>query len=152
MAIGERRDPYRQYNFLVEVDGLTRAGFKECYGLDSEQDIVEYREGNDKLAVRQLPGLVRFSNIVLKRGVTDDAELWNWRKNAQDGKVLRKNGSIILLDDTGVEKGRWNFTDAWPVKWVGPQFNATGNEVAIETLEITHEGVDKMSHSQSEKK
>lgn len=152
MAIGERRDPFRQYNFLVEIDGLTRAGFKECYGLNTQQDIVQYREGNEPLRMRQLPGLVKFSNIVLKRGVTDDAELWNWRKSAQDGKVARKNGSVILLDDTGMEKGRWNFVEGWPVKWDGPAFNATGNEVAIETLEITHEGVDKMASQPAEKK
>lgn len=152
MATGERRDPYRQYNFIVEMDGITRAGFKECFGLDSSQDIVNYREGGEKLSVRQLPGLVRYSRIVLMRGITDDPELWNWRKDAQDGKIKRKNGSIVLLDDTGVEKGRWNFTDAWPVKWVGPHFNATGSEVAIETLELTHEGLDKIMQAQAGKK
>ena len=76
---------------------------------------------------------MKYSNITLKRGITDDAELWEWRKKAMDGKVERKNGSIVLLDDTGAEKVRWNFVDGWPTKWTGPSFNATGNEVAIES-------------------
>ncbi len=143
MATGERKDPYRAYNFLVEIDGITRAGFRECSGLDSTQDPIDYREGGEAIHVRKLPGLVKYSNISLKRGITDDAELWEWRKKAIDGKVERKNGSIILLDDTGAEKLRWNFVEGWPTKWTGPTFNATGNEVAIETLEIVHEGVTK---------
>ena len=143
MAVGDRKDPFRSYNFLVEIDGITRAGFRECSGLDSTQDPVEYREGNEPPTARKLPGLVKHSNISLKRGVTDDAQLWEWRKQAIDGKVQRKNGSIILLDESGAEKIRWNFREGWPTKWTGPSFNATGNEVAIETLEITHEGVLK---------
>lgn len=143
MATGERKDPYRSYNFLVEIDGITRAGFRECSGLDSTQDPIDYREGTDPLTTRKLPGLVKYSNISLKSGMTDDAELWEWRKKAMEGKVERKNASIVLLDDTGTEKVRWNFINGWPTKWTGPTFNATGNEVAIETLEIVHEGVSK---------
>ncbi len=143
MPVGDRKDPYRVYNFLVEIDGITRAGFRECSGLDSSQDPVDYREGNDSLTVRKLPGLVKHSNITLKWGMSDDTELWEWRKRAMDGKVQRKNGSIILLDTSGTEVRRWNFREAWPSKWTGPSFNATGNEVAIETLEIVHEGVLK---------
>jgi phage tail-like protein len=141
MATGDRKDPYRSYNFKVEIDGITRAGFRECSGLDSTQDPVVYREGTDPLTERKLPGVVKYSNISLKWGTTDDHELWDWRKQAMDGKVARKNGSIILLDDAGAEKARWNFVNGWPSKWVGPSFNATGNEVAIETLDIVHEGV-----------
>ncbi|MCB9101757.1 MAG: phage tail protein [Anaerolineales bacterium] len=143
MAVGERRDPYRSYNFLVEIDGITRAGFRECSGLDSTQDPIDYREGTDPLTPRKLPGLVKYSNISLKRGITDDAELWEWRQKAMDGKVDRKNGSIVLLNDTGDEVVRWNFREGWPTKWTGPTFNATGTEVAIETLDIVHEGVTK---------
>jgi phage tail-like protein len=143
MPVGDRKDPFRAYNFLVELDGITRAGFRECSGLDSTQDAVDYREGNDPHTARKLPGLVKHSNITLKWGVTDDAQLWAWRKTVIDGKVERKNGSIILLDDTGAEQVRWNFREGWPTKWTGPSFNATGNEVAIESLEIVHEGLVK---------
>ncbi len=142
MATGDRRDPFRSFNFAVEIDGLARAGFRECSGLDASQDPIEYREGTEGLTMRKLPGLNKYSNITLKWGMTDDHELWDWRKKAMTGKVERKNGSIVLLDDTGAEKMRWNFREAWPTKWTGPSFNATGNEVAIETLEIAHEGLD----------
>jgi phage tail-like protein len=142
MPVGDRKDPYRAYNFLVEVDGITRAGFRECSGLDTSQDPIDYREGTDSLTTRRLPGLVKYSNITLKWGITD-TELWDWRQSAMEGKVERKNGSIVLLDDTGAEALRWNFREGWPSKWTGPTFNATSNEVAIETLEIVHEGVLK---------
>ena len=143
MPTGDRKDPYRVYNFLVEVEGVTTAGFRECSGLDTAQDPIEYRNGNEDITVRKLPGLVKYSNITLKWGFTDDAAFWDWRKKAMDGKVERKNGSIILLDDAREEKLRWNFREGWPTKWTGASFNATSNEVAIETLEIAHEGLEK---------
>lgn len=143
MATGSRNDPFRAFNFLVEIDGIARAAFRECSGLDSSQNAIDYREGGEPLRMRKLPGLNTFSNITLKWGITADAEFWEWRKKAADGKVERKNGSIVLLDDSGTEKVRWNFTDAWPSKWTGPTFNATGNEVAIESVEIAHEGLTR---------
>lgn len=145
MPVGDRKDPYLSYNFLVEIDGITRAGFREASGLDSTQDPVEYREGTDAFTPRKLPGLVKYSNISLKWGITDDQELLKWRQSAADGKVERRNGSIVLLNSEGQEKVRWNFRDAWPTKWTGPSFNATGNEVAIETLELAHEGLTLQS-------
>jgi phage tail-like protein len=141
-ATGERKDPFHGYNFKIEVNGVTRAGFREASGLDSAQDPVEYREGTDKLSEQKL-GRKKQSVISLKWGVTDDAELWAWRKKSIDGTIERRNGAIVLCDDTGEEKVRWNFVGGWPTKWTGPTFNATGNEVAIETLEIAHEGVTK---------
>jgi phage tail-like protein len=143
MATGDRKDPFRSFNFLLEIGGIARAGFRECSGLDSSQDPIEYREGNEGLTARKLPGLNKYSNLTLKRGVTDDSDLWNWRKSAMDGTVVRQSGSVVLLDEKGEEKVRWNFREGWPTKWTGPSFNATGNEVAIETLDIAHEGLTK---------
>lgn len=143
MPVGDRTDPYRSYNFLVEIDGITRAGFQECSGLDTSQDPIDYREGIDPLTTRKLPGLVTYSNISLKWGITDDSELWDWRNDVMQGSVKAKNGSIVLMDDTGEEKLRWNFTNGWPTKWTGPTFNSTGSDVAVETLEIAHEGIAK---------
>ena len=144
MPTGERKDPFRGYNFRLEIDGITRNGFRECSGLDASSDAIDYREGTDKAySSRKLPGMTKYSNITLKWGITDDAQLWDWRKKVIDGKCEPKNGSIILMNESGEEKLRWNFTHAWPTKWTGPSFNATGNEVAIETLEIVHEGVTK---------
>jgi phage tail-like protein len=132
-------DPYRGYRFRVELDGVERAGFQECSGLDFSQDPIEYREGVDPLYVRKLPGLTKYSNITLKWGISKDGELWEWRDEALKGTIKRKNGSIILVDDEGKDVNRWNFQAGWPAKWTGPSFNATGNEVAVETLEIAHE-------------
>jgi len=143
MAVGDRNDPYGGYNFLVEIDGITRAGFRECSGLDTSQDAGEYREGTDPLTVRKLPGLIKYSNISLKRGIADDAELWQWRKTVMDGKVERKNMSIVLMDDAREEKLRWNLKNCWPTKWEGPSLNATSSDVAVESLEIAHEGLVK---------
>lgn len=143
MPTGVRQDPYRSHNFLVEIDGITRAGFRECTGLETRQAPIEYREGSDSTTVHKLPGLVTYANITLRWGITDDPSFWQWRLSAMEGDVQRKNGSIVLLDESGQEKLRWNFREGWPSAWVGPTFNATGNEVAIEAVEIAHEGVAK---------
>ncbi|MGB7922511.1 MAG: phage tail protein [Pyrinomonadaceae bacterium] len=143
MPTGARVDPYRSFNFLVEIDGITQAGFQEVSGLDASTDSTDYREGSDPNHVRKLTGLNKYSAITLKRGITDSDELWKWRATAIDGKTQRKNGSIILLDEAGQEKLRWNFFNAWPSKWTGPSFNSTSTAVAVETLEITHEEVKK---------
>lgn len=138
-----RVDPYRGFNFLVEMDGITQAGFQECGGLDTSTDPVDYRQGDDPNHVRKLSGLNKYSPITLKRGITDSDELWKWRATVMDGKTERKNGSIVLLDEKGQEKLRWNFVNAWPSKWTGPAFNSTGNSVAVESLELTHEEIKK---------
>jgi phage tail-like protein len=145
-STGARRDPYRGFKFRVQVDGIQRAGFREVSGLDSATDAVDYREGDDKLmTISKLSGLKKFANITFKRGITDDLDLWKWRKQVMDGKIkdARKNGSIVLMDDEGNDVAQWDFREAWPTKWTGPTFNATANEVAIDTLEITHEGLDR---------
>ena len=137
-------DPYHGYNFLVEIDGITRAGFREVSGLDATQDPVEYREGNEKsLTVRKLPGLNKFSNVSLQWGISTDDDLWKWRAAAMNGDIQRKNGSIVLLNENREEKVRWNFREGWPSKWTGPTFNATSDEIAIESLEIAHEGITR---------
>jgi len=142
-ATADRKDPYRGYKFLIELGGNIRAGFREASGLDASQDPIEYREGDQSLTVRKLPGLNKYANVTLKRGVTDDVDLCEWRKKCIDGTVERRPFSIVLLDDTATEKARWEFAEGWPTKWTGPSFNATANEVAIETLEIAHEGFVK---------
>ena len=143
MPTGTRVDPYKGFNFRVELDGIEEGGFQEVSGLDASTDPQDYREGTDPNHVRKLAGLNKYSAITLKRGITTSDELWKWRLSVIDGKPQRKNGSIILFDDTGAEALRWNFIEAWPSKWTGPSFNSTSSAVAVETLEITHERVDK---------
>jgi phage tail-like protein len=141
---GKIVDPYRNFNFLVEIDGIAQGNFSECSGLDATTEPVEYREGGDNTTVRKLPGKTTYSDIVLKRGLTADPELWNWRKQIIQGKVERKNGSIVVFDLANAkEVARWNFVRGWPTKWEGPSFDAKGNDIAIETLTIAHEGVER---------
>ncbi len=138
-----RVDPYKNFTFLVEIDGITQAGFQECSGLDSTTDPIEYREGGDNTTVRKLPGKTTYSDITLKWGLTDSRELWDWRKTIVNGRVERKNCSIIVLDTEGSEVVRWNFFDAWPSKWEGPSFDAKANDIAVESLTIVHEGLER---------
>ena len=138
-----RKDPYFGYNFAVELDGITRMGFKGATGLDSSTTATKYREGTDPtLAQRQLPGLLSHSAITLTRGITNDRALWDWRDDIAKGKATRHDISIIMRDDLGEEQIRWNIRNAFPSKWSGPGFDATSDAVAIETLELTHEGVE----------
>jgi len=142
MAVGERTDPYRAFNFRIEIDGLSVGSFSECSGLSSEGDTVDYREGTDiPLTVRKLVGLRTYTNITLKRGYTQNTELWDWQSNIVNGVPDRRNGSIILMDEERNDVMRWNFENAWVNKIEGPSFNASANEVAIESVEIVHEGL-----------
>jgi phage tail-like protein len=143
VAPPKRDDPYKAFNFRVEIEGIARAAFSEVGGLESETAVIEYRVGGEPNTVRKLPGLTKYANIVLRHGITQDAELWNWRKTVVQGKVDRRNGSVILLEDDGTEVVRWNFFEGWISKWEGPALSAKGNEVAIETIEIAHEGLER---------
>jgi phage tail-like protein len=140
MATGDIPDAYGNYNFLVEIDGIARAGFQECSGFDSTVDVIEHREGGDNMTPRKLPGMTKFSNIQLKWGMTDDRELYDWHRRVIDGDIERKNGSIVLLNRKREEVARWNFVRAWPTKWDGPNLTAEGNDVSIEMIELAHEG------------
>ncbi len=141
---GVRVDPFGNFNFLVEIDGIAQASFTECSGLDSTVEAIEYREGGDNRRARKLPGKTSHSDITLKRGLTASTELWDWHKAIIQGKIQRKNGSIVIYDlDNVKEVGRWNFVNGWPSKWEGPSLNATGNEVAVETLVLAHEGLER---------
>jgi phage tail-like protein len=142
MPTAARVDPYSSFLFRVEIDGITQAHFRECTGLGSSIEVTENPEGG-KGQVSKLPGRIRYPNIVLKWGLTDSAELYDWHQSALTGTVQRKNGSIVQLDFQGTEKARWNFVEAWPAKWDGPTFNAGGSDLSVQTLEIAHEGVQQ---------
>ena len=142
MPTGKRNDPFAAFNFTVEIEEVTVAGFSEVTGLDFETDVIDYRTGNEENRVRKLPGLKKFTNIVLSRGFTDSRELWEWRKKVMDGKTDRKSGSIVLHNEAREPVLRWNFREAWPSKWHGPAMKASGNEVAIEKMEICVEGIE----------
>ena len=136
-----RSDPYAQYNFILEIEGTTAAGFAEVGGLTMEQDIIEYREGSDTATVRKLPGLRKYGNISLKRGYSQSRELWEWRKTTIDGLTERKSGAVILRDEAGEPALRWEFREGWVSKYEGPALKATANEAAMESIEIAVEDV-----------
>jgi phage tail-like protein len=141
--MAQRNDPYSQFNFLIEIDGVVKGGFSECSGLTTDTNVIDYREGNEKnLTARRLPGLMKYNNIVLKRGYTSDESLWKWRKQVIEGQTSRASGSIVLLDEGRNPALTWNFREGWPCKWEGPALNGKTSEVAIETLEICHEGLE----------
>lgn len=138
-----RRDPFKSYSFLVEIDGIASAAFKSVSGLGAEAEVIEYREGADPLSSsRKLPGRVRYPNVTLKRGLTTSRELWEWWQTVVDGAVERRNVAIVLLDDSRTPVLRWLLRNAWIARIEGPSLHASGNEVAIESIELAHEGLE----------
>ena len=144
MVLGRRVDPYFTFNFLLEIEGITVGGFSEVTGLQVEVEVQDYREGGVNSYIHKFAGPARYpSNLVLKHGLTDAATLWTWQQDVLKGVIQRRNGSIRLLDSAGEEKWRWNFTGAYPIRWVGPEFRAGSTEIALETLELVHKGLVK---------
>lgn len=134
-----RVDPYKNFRFLLEIDNIAQAGFSDCSGFGSNVEVIEYREGGDSATVRKLTGKTSYPDITLKWGITDSRDLYDWHLAAINGGNDRRGGSVILLNDLGQEKVRWNFYDAWPSKYDGPDFSGKGNDVAIDTLTISCE-------------
>ncbi len=143
-----RPDPYAGYNFEITVNGVSddgaavRGSFTEASGFEVEVPPIEYRNGSEDTTVRKLPGLKKFTNITLKRGITGHLDFWKWIVKAMNGQVQRTEGSVVLLDEQREPVMRWNFRRGWPSKFTGPGLNAANNEVAMETLEICHEGLE----------
>ncbi len=147
MPTGERNDPYRNFRFKIEIDGIIQAGFSEATIPDSSSDVIEYREGNEPPTPRKLPGMNKYGNVTLKWGITDSMELYEkWRKPVEEGrmKAARKNVAIIIVDEEGSDGARWELSNAWPSKYDAPDLSAKGNDVAVETLEISHEGMRRV--------
>jgi phage tail-like protein len=142
--LGFRIDPYMTLNFVVEIEGLLVGGFSEVSGLESEVEVENYREGGLNEYAHRLPGPVTYPNLVLTHGLTDINALWNWYYDVTQGIIKRKNGTIMLLDRQGMPTMWWDFRQAYPVKWVGPKFNASSaTEVAVEQVELAHKGLSK---------
>ncbi len=143
-----KEDPLVSAWFGIEFQGQVAGAFRECTGLGSENEVVEYKASGPKgeFVIKKVPGRMKWNNITLKRGITDAMDMWQWRKLVEDGKIddARKNGSIVMFNQEASEIARWNFVNAWPSKITGPAANATNNEVGIEELEITHEGYERV--------
>jgi phage tail-like protein len=151
-------NPPLSYNFLItlvdsssvlttvvtSIQHVAVGGFSECSGLESSQKIEEYNEGGRNGAVLKFPGRVSWNNIVLKRGVTLSPDLWDWYYSFVEGRGRRRDGVIALQNDLHLPVQIWNFKRGLPAKWTGPSMNATQNSVAIESIEIAHEGLVRM--------
>lgn len=135
-------DHVGNFNFKVEIEGVTQGAFKNVSGLDSETEVVEYQNGDD-IVLRKRPGRTKYSNIVLKRGYITNIELWKWRKGVMEGKTERKSGSIVLCDDKGDEVLRYNFYEAWPCKWKGFELDGKGADVMAEEIELAVERLER---------
>lgn len=142
-----RKDPIQNFRYRVEIDGITQSGFDEVIMPDTTIDVIEYREGHEITFVRKLSGLPKCSNVILKWGITDSMDLYNWVKSVIDNGAsgVRKNMSIILVERAGNDRMRWNFMEAWPVRYKISDLNAQTNEVTFEIIEITFEGFSRVS-------
>jgi phage tail-like protein len=143
-----QQDPLVSAWFGVEFQGQVVGAFRECTGLGSQNEVVEYKASGPKgeYVVKKVPGRMTWNNITLKRGITDAMDMWKWRAIVEEGKIdeARKNGSIVMFSQQGQEVARWDFVNAWPSRITGPTPNAANNEIAIEELEITHEGYKRV--------
>lgn len=145
MATGARVDPYRNFRFRVEINGINVAGFADATIPETSTEAVAYREGTDPTHERKLSGLNKYGNITLKKGITDSMDLYDWKKSVEDTGAIkaRKSISIVLVDEEGQDKCRWDIVEAWPIKYSPSGLSAKANEVLIETLDIVHEGITR---------
>ena len=139
------RDPLVGFHYGIEVQGVVSGYFTECSGIGSENELIEHKVVDDKgrESIQKIPGRLKWQDVTLKRGITSNTDIWDWRDQIVQGKVddARKNGSIVMFDQAGDEVARWNFENAWPLKVSGPSMKADSNEFGIEELVITHEGL-----------
>jgi phage tail-like protein len=129
-----------RYQFTVQIEGLTLGAFREVTGLGVETEVIELREGGSR-QVRKVPGVSKFPNVTLKRGITGSTDLYDWAVANLGGKDVRRSVTITVSDTNGVAIATWTLNRAWPVKWQAPSFNASAHDVLIETIELAHEGV-----------
>jgi len=141
----ERQDPLVGFHYAIEVQGVVTGYFTECSGIGSEHEVIEHKvvDGKGREYVQKIPGRLKWENITLKRGITDNMDIWEWREQVLSGHVddARRNGSIVMFDQALQERARWNFENAWPVKVSGPAIKSDSNEFGIEELVLTHEGL-----------
>lgn len=137
-------DPYRAYNFKLMIQGVTEGHFTACTGLGAKIEVIRYREGGTNQVVHCIPGQVEYADVTLRYGLTSSHEVWDWLMAAMTGKVERKNVSILMLDSSGVsEVMRWDLINAWPAAWHGAALDALNREVAIETLTLVYETLQR---------
>lgn len=136
-----RSDPYQGCNFIIEIEGLLVGGFSECSGLEVETELVDYREGGVNDYIHRFAGGTQSPPLVLRHGISSADGLWRWYQMTAAGQVVRRNGTIFLLDKAHDAAIQWNFADAFPYKWSGPELRAETASVAFESVELAHRGL-----------
>jgi len=143
-SAGAYVDPYRAFNFKIEIQGITEGHFTEVSGLGAKVTPISYREAGNSQVVHYVPGRVEYSAITLRYGVTRSKDLFEWFKTGIKGQLQRKNISIVLVDGDGTtEVMRWNLVNAWVTEWLGSVLNAHSQEVAIESVTLVCESLDR---------
>jgi phage tail-like protein len=141
--LGIRADPYGACNFLVEIEGILAGGFSECSGLNVETEVFDYREGGRNDYVHAFAGPTKYTPLILKHGLTQIDGLWSWHQDVVQGQIERKNGTIYLLDTQRLPVMWWDFREAFPVKWTGPDLRAATTAIATESVELRHRGLSR---------
>src|SRR6266540_1203609 len=137
-------DPYRAFNFKMEVQGITEGHFTEVSGLEARVVPISYREAGNSQVVHYVPGRTEYGAIVFSYGLTRSRELYDWFMSGVKGKIQRKNISVVLLDSDGTtEVMRWNLVNAWVTQWCGASRDAQSQEVAIESLSLVCETLER---------
>lgn len=138
-------DPYRAYTFNLEIKGVSAGHFTEVSGLGARIERITYREAGLNSVVRSIPGQVSYSAVTLRYGLTQSPHAWNWLMEAIGGNARRTEVSILVLDPAGsAEVMRWNLANAWPCEWIGAPLAGTSTDLAIETLTVAHEGIERV--------
>lgn len=141
-------DPLRNFRYRLEIDNIVQAGFSEVAIGDLSTDPIEYREGNEPTTVRKLNGLNKYGNVTLKWGITESTELADWHQLIVDDSTplddARRSVVIRVQDEAGEEKAAFEILKAWPCKYDPSDLSASGNDVAIDTLELCNEGIRRI--------
>jgi phage tail-like protein len=141
--LGVRLDPYQGFNFLVEIEGILAGGFSECTGLTVETEFLDYREGGVNGYIHRFPGPTKYPPLILKHGLTQIDGLWSWHQDVIQWNVERKSGTIYLLNKQSLPVMWWDFKEAYPTKYTGPDLRADSGAVAFESVELAHRGLSR---------